>query len=189
MYVRALCLLVLLPFVHACSGSGSKPQVEHRAITTETLEPYTCGSVQRLHTLGGVFLASQPSADDFEQAKLGGVKTVINLRHPKEQTEFDERMVVEGLGLTYVSLPWSGHEELTDAIFDRSRELLKSAQRPILLHCASANRVGAVWLPHRVLDGGISIDAALAEARTIGLRTPEFEVKARDYIARRSSGS
>jgi uncharacterized protein (TIGR01244 family) len=155
------------------------------AITTETLEPYTCGSIQRLHTYGGVFLASQPAPEDFAQAKAGGVRTVINLRRDDEQPGFDERAHVEGLGLAYAQVPFNSEAELTDAVFDRGRELLESAERPILLHCASANRVGALWLPWRVLDGGLSVEAALAEAKTVGLKSPAYEAKALDYIARK----
>ncbi len=155
---------------------------QHRAITTDSLEPYQCGSITRMHTLGGVFLASQPAAADFEQAQKGGVRTVIDLRHSSENRGFDEKAVVTGLGLEYVSLPWNGPDELTDQVFDRSRELLETAERPILLHCSSANRVGAVWIPWRVLDGGLSIEEAVAEAKVIGLKTPAFEEKARAYV-------
>ncbi|CAG0957433.1 hypothetical protein PHYC_00543 [Phycisphaerales bacterium] len=156
----------------------------HTAITTDKLEPYECGTITRLHTLGGVFLASQPKPEDFAQAKKGGVKTVINLRHASEIKDFDEKQVVEAEGLAYIHLPWDGPAELTDAVFDQTREYLKTAARPILLHCSSANRVGAVWLPYRVLDGGLSWDAALAEAKTVGLKSPDYEAKAKDYIER-----
>lgn len=167
------------------SSTAPIPPTEHKAITTEKLEPYECGTITRLHTLGGVFLASQPKAEDFAQAKKGGVRTVINLRHDAEIKDFDERKVVEAEGLAYIHLPWDGPGELTDDIFDQAREHLKSAARPILLHCASANRVGAVWLPYRVLDGGLSWDDALAEAKTVGLKSPDYEAKAKDYIQRR----
>jgi ubiquinone/menaquinone biosynthesis C-methylase UbiE len=53
-----------------------------------------------------------------------------------------------------------------------------------MLHCGSANRVGAVWLTYRVLDQGVPIETAIEEAKTIGLRSPEYEAKARDYIHR-----
>jgi hypothetical protein len=45
--------------------------------------------------------------------------------------------------------------------------------------------VGAVWLAHRVLDGGLSYDDALKEAKTVGLKTPAFEEKVKDYIRRK----
>jgi uncharacterized protein (TIGR01244 family) len=171
-------------FCIALGCSSMKGTSEHTAITTEKLEPYECGAITRLHTLGGVFLASQPQAADLEQAKKGGVRTVINLRHADENTDFDEAAKVAELGLNYISLPWNGPDELTDEIFDRSRELLNTAERPILLHCSSANRVGAVWLPWRVLDGGLSVDEAAAEAKVVGLKSPAYEEKARDYVRR-----
>ncbi len=167
------------------SGDTAAP-AEHTAITTDKLEPYECGTITNLHTLGGVFLASQPKPEDFAQAKKGGVKTVINLRHASENKDFDEKQVVEAEGLAYINIPWNGPDELTDAIFDQSREQLKTATRPILLHCSSANRVGAVWLTYRVLDGGLSWDDALAEAKTVGLKSADFEAKAKDYIQRHS---
>jgi hypothetical protein len=55
------------------------------------------------------------------------------------------------------------------------------------LHCASANRVGAVWIPFRVLDQGIELEAAVAGAKAIGLETPEYEAKARDYVERHAT--
>jgi len=147
------------------------------------LEPYQCGTVTRLHAFGDVFLASQPSPDDFKQTSQSGIATVINQRHPDE-TQFNEQRIVENLGLQYYSIPWNGPNELTDEVFTRTRELLRTAKRPILLHCSSANRVGTIWLAYRVLDGGASVEQAIEEARTVGLRTPAYQHKALDYIRR-----
>lgn len=166
---------------------GCKSSNEHHAITTDQLEPFECGTITRLHTHKGVFLASQPSAADFEQAKQGGIVTVINLRHASEQPDFNEQAFIEGLGLTYHNVPWSSPEELTDAKFDEVRGLLGDADRPILMHCSSANRVGAMWLAYRVLDEGASQEQALAEARAIGLRSPNFQARAIEYINRPSA--
>ncbi len=176
-----LLFLTILPMVSICCKSS---QEEHQAITTEKLEPYECGTITRLHTYQGVFLASQPSPDDFKQAKKGGVKTVINLRHPSEQEDFDERAFIEGLGLTYHNVPWNGPEELTDETFGKVRSLLRDAERPILLHCSSANRVGAMWLAYRVLDDSATTQTAIAEAKTVGLMSPDYESKAMAYIKR-----
>ena len=74
-------------------------------------------------------------------------------------------------------------------MLDRTREVLSDHERkPILVHCASANRVGAVWLAHRVLDDGLAYEAALAEAKTVGLKAPALEQRAKEYIDARSSG-
>jgi len=152
---------------------------------TPTVEPYTCGTVQRIHTLDGVFLASQPQPADLEQAKAGGIRTVVSLRHADE-LDWDEAALVARLGMEHASIPFRTPDELTDDVFDRVRALLNDpAKRPLLLHCSSANRVGAVWLAHRVLDGGLSIQAAVAEARRVGLKLPAFEEKALDHVRRR----
>ena len=179
-----VCLALAL-----CVGAGptsptTAPTTAPSADAAEKLAPATCGKIARVHRLADVYLAGQPSAEDLAQARKDGIKTVINLRPDAENKTFDERKAVEAAGLAYVHIPFAA-EDASDAIFDAAREQLKAAQRPILLHCASANRVGGVWLPYRVLDGGLSWDAALTEAKTIGLRNAVLEAKAKDYIARR----
>jgi hypothetical protein len=54
----------------------------------------------------------------------------------------------------------------------------------MLVHCFSAGRVGATWLAHRVLDDGLTVEAAVAEAKTIGLKKEDFIAKATDYVRR-----
>lgn len=182
---RALWVLTvvsLMPFLTACKNADRKKSEDHVA-TADELKPCTCGSIDKLHTLNGIYLAGQPTPADFAQARKDGVKTVINLRHPAEIKELDEAQVVEAAGLHYVSIPFKEPAELTDAVFDAVRHQLKTAPRPILMHCGSANRVGAVWLPYRVLDEGRTYEEALAEAKTVGLKSSEYENTARTYIA------
>jgi len=188
---RLLTTLFLFPALalSACSRTPAPAPApapatasEHKAITTEKLEPYSCGTIQRLHTFQGIFLASQPAADDLRQAQKGGVKTVINLRPESEIKEFDEPKLVGELGLHYVNIPFAAPAELTDAVFAKARETLFQAEKPILLHCHSGNRVGAIWLAHRVLDDGLAYDAALAEAKEVGLKAPALEARAKEYI-------
>jgi uncharacterized protein (TIGR01244 family) len=170
-----------LPTVFAVQEGGQKDKDLPKS---EKLEPYKCGSVERLHTLGGVFLASQPKADDFKMAKEGGIKTVINLRK-KEELDWDEEALVKQLGMEYHHLGFKSPAELTDEVFDATRKILNSKdKKPILLHCSTANRVGAVWLAHRVLDHGVGYEDALKEAETVGLKLPAYTEKAKAYIER-----
>jgi protein tyrosine phosphatase (PTP) superfamily phosphohydrolase (DUF442 family) len=175
-------LLGVLFLVSACARPAPAPPTIEGGNTLETAE---LGSLQRVHRAGDVWLASQPSAADFELLKGLGIKTVVDLRHPGELTAFDERATVEGLGLAYLSLPFQGASEMSDPVLDRARELLRTAERPLLFHCASANRVGAVWLPYRVLDEHQGFEGARAEAREIGLRSPELEARAIAYVVER----
>ncbi len=169
-------------FPLGCANSQSTQG--HTAITTEGLEPYECGTITRLHTYQGVFLASKPQPADIEQAKKGGVKTVVNMMHPGEQAGFDERAFVTDLGLAYHNPAWNGADELSDATIDANLALIRGAERPMLVHCSSANRVGAIWYAYRAIDGGLSDADALAEARIVGLKSPDYERIIREYIAR-----
>jgi protein tyrosine phosphatase (PTP) superfamily phosphohydrolase (DUF442 family) len=113
-----------------------------------------------------------------------GVKAVINMRKAEEM-DFDGAAMASDLGLTYANPGWDGPDELTDELFDQYRELLNASEFPLLLHCASSNRVGPIWMAWQVLDKGADLEQATAEAKMAGMRTPGYEVKARDYIARR----
>jgi len=182
--LAALVSLALLSgaLLPACSSANPK-DLEPEA--TERLQATELGLLPRVHTLGGIFLAGgQPSAEDLSLARQGGMRTVIDMRKPAEERGFDEAATVRDLDMEYVSLPWNGPDELTDEVFQAGRGLFARAQRPMLVHCGSANRVGAVWVAWRTLDGGIDLEQAVTEAKTIGLRTPAYEQKAREYVSR-----
>ena len=167
----------------------SVPEGNAPGADSSTAEVVACplDGIRNVHRLENIYLAGQPSEKGLQTAKAEGIRTVVNLRHANETTGFDEPHAVKEAGLTYVHLPWNGKEELTDSVFEKARELFASAERPILMHCGSANRVGALWIPWRVLDGNIGLEDALAEAKTIGLTSTEYEQKARDYISRTQS--
>lgn len=192
MLTPTTCILMLafLALLAACtdtgrsSSGGGQPQPA-RASTTDSVQPSTCGTTGNLHVCGEVYLAGQPGPQDFAIAQNMGVRSVINLRHASEVPDFNEQREVEALGMTYIHIPWKGEGELTDDVLDKGRAALNQAPAPIMLHCATANRVGPIWMAWRVIDRGVPIEQAAAEARTIGLKTPGFETKARDYIRRK----
>lgn len=151
---------------------------------TAALEPRRFGSIRNLTTLDGVYFGGQPTPEDIERADAAGLAGVLNLR-PSGELSFDEAGVVTQLGMQYLNPAFASPEGLTDEVLDAAREQLRTAQRPLLFHCGSANRVGAVWLAHRIVDEGWSFDEALAEARAIGLRTPGYETRVREYAEAR----
>ena len=175
-------VLVLSTLAASCRGT---PGPAPAPIPTERLEAYEVGRVQRVRTLGGIFLGTQPGAADLELLADAGFRTVVDVRGTDEARGFDEPTVVRELGMEYVPLPWSGPEQAADAVFDRARGLFERAQRPMFVHGSTADRVGALWIPWRALDGGLTIDAAVAEARVVGLRSTAYERAAREYVARR----
>lgn len=179
--MRHLSLFAALPLL---LGACAHTKTAAAPAPPAPVQPAALGNLKKVSASGGIWLAGQPSAEDFALLPGLGVKTVINLRPAKEQADLDEKAHVEGLGLAYVNVPFGSPAELNDGIFAETRRLLGATRQPFLLHCASANRVGAVWIPFRVLDQGVELEAAVAEAKAIGLKTPEYEAMARDYVAR-----
>jgi uncharacterized protein (TIGR01244 family) len=165
----------------ALAGGGT---LAAPAAPEDAPQPAQCGSIQKLSLLDDIYLSSQPAPEDFQLLKQQGVRTVIDLRRPEEQRGFDEVALAKALGLNYELLPFAGEAELNDDVFARGRELLSSAPRPLVMHCGSSNRVGALWLAWRALDGGLSLADASAEAKAVGLKTPALEAKAIDYVQR-----
>ena len=125
------------------------------------------GSTRNVHSFGLNLLCGQPSESEFADAKKRGIEIVITLRS-KGEIDWDEAGVVKKLGLEFHDYGFRDPADLTDKVFDGVRAALKdSREKPVMVHCASANRVGAVWLAHRVLDAKIPAEAALAEARAV----------------------
>lgn len=135
--------------------------------------------------LPGILTAGQPSPDQIRQLGDAGMKAVVDLRTPQEPRGFAEADAVRTAGLEYHNIP-IGPAGATDGDFETLRQLLRDAsKRPTLVHCASANRVGALLIPYLVLDEGRTPDAALRIAQEIGLRSRELAQAALAYVGAR----
>lgn len=166
----------------AIDSRSNAPQAD--TIVPATLREAELGGAAPVHAVGNIYLAGQPQQDDLEAMAERGIKTVVSLRKADEM-DWDEAAAVEAAGMNFVRIPFGGPKELTDDVFDRVRAVLaENRDEPLVLHCARANRVGAVWMVHRVLNEGVGIDQALKEAQTAGLRTAEYVERARQYIER-----
>ena len=169
--------LLLLVLVTGCQSNSTAEDARVEAVEV--------GSIPNTHAFGDILLAGQPSREDFELLAEEGTATVITLRTAPEVTDYDEGQLVESLGMRFVSVPFRAPETLTDEVFEAIRTELENAEGPTVLHCGSANRVGAVWIPWRVLDGGVPLEQAVLEAKEIGLRYEPFELRAIDYVERK----
>ena len=102
-----------------------------------------------------------------------GFATIIDLRTENEGTA-EEKKIVESTGMRYINIPVTGvginNKQL--ATFTRA---IEETQTPVLVHCASGNRVGALWTTYR-LSKGINPEIAFEEGRTAGMK-PFLEEK------------
>jgi len=159
-------------------------QAATQAQEVQTIEKSKLGSAVNVHQCGNLFTAGQFTKDDIAALQKAEIKKIVSLRTDGE-IDWDEKAAVEGAEIEFHSIPFKQPETMTDEVFDKVRSLLKDQSSKTLFHCGSASRVGGVWLPYRVLDEGVELETAIAEAKEIGLRSPAMEKKAIDYIKRK----
>ena len=168
LFVLAFTAIVCTTAVISAQQKMSKPGISN----------YT--QVDAVVACGG---ATETSA--LEGLKNDGFKAVINLRTATERgANIDEnRARAESLGLKYLHIPFNGSAPENKTFDDFLTAIADKSNQPVYIHCASANRVGAVWLAKRVLQDGWSTEKATEEARLIGLSAAPLEKFALQYIA------
>jgi uncharacterized protein (TIGR01244 family) len=125
-----------------------------------------------------LLIGGQPSERDMRQAAKAGVKTVINLRGAGEHAGYDQDAVARGLGITYIAIPVSGREDLNaDNVSAFGQAVRIAGDRPALMHCASGNRVGALFALHAGMFEDKSIEEAVEIGRQHGLTGLESTVR------------
>lgn len=129
----------------------------------------------------------QPRPEHFAELKSRGVKMVLNLRTPGEHRAEEEKAAVEAAGMKYVNIPVVYREPTFEQVDEFLRITDDPANRPMFIHCTAAIRVGGFWLIRRVLRDGLTWDAALEEAKKVGLKgAPHLEEFAKSYLASRN---
>ena len=115
----------------------------------------------------------QPSRACLEAARAAGFDTIVNLRPPEEFAGFDEAEAVRALGMNYVCIPVAGPQDLDAASVQALDDALaRAGDRPVMIHCASGNRVGALLALHGCLKCGRSVADALSYGESAGLEAP-----------------
>lgn len=127
----------------------------------------------------GVLIGGQPDEAALRQAADAGIQAVVNLRGEGEQDEFDEGRLVSELGMEYYWLPISGPGDLVPENVQAFDEILDAiGDRPVLMHCSSGNRVGAMFALHAGTHQGMDVEAAIERGRAHGLAGLEDMVRA-----------
>jgi uncharacterized protein (TIGR01244 family) len=133
----------------------------------------------------GVMAAGQPTGEQLQVLAEEGYKTVIDLRPPEEPRGYAEAEAAQANGLTYVNIPVT-LQTLDQATIDRFVAAMDKAEKPVLLHCASSNRVGALWYAYLVEKGMAPVEA-LKKGRAAGLKAPELAQKIEALVAERQA--
>jgi uncharacterized protein (TIGR01244 family) len=125
-----------------------------------------------LRPIDGITSSGQPDASAFEIVAKSGYVAVIDMRGPGENRGLDEKAVVEKLGLEYIEFPLVGREAISFENAQRLDKLLTDIDGPVLLHCGSGERVGAILALRHSLQGADDA-AALEYGRDAGLSSLE----------------
>lgn len=102
--------------------------------------------------------------------KALGFVSVVNFRTAEEEgANIEEsQAAAAAAGLKYFHIPF---RRPTPEMAETFLEVVAdTSNQPVYIHCASGNRVGAMWYLKRVKQDGWDSARAMTEAETIGLR-------------------
>lgn len=120
------------------------------------------------------------NASQVDAVRALGVRTVISLVPAGERPEIDEQMLVTSAGLRFLSVPVAGPADLTRGKVEALAAALQTAgDEPVLIHCASANRVGALMALKAAWLDGQNSEQALEIGRDHGMTRLDGAVRER----------
>lgn len=123
-----------------------------------------------IHLSPSLAVGGQPTVIQLMGAKAIGLRQIINLRPPAEDSGFDERAAASEIGIGYHCLPISGRADLNIENVRRFDALLSAVgDQTTLIHCASGNRVGALFALRAAWLQGQDMEAALQTGKQHGL--------------------
>jgi uncharacterized protein (TIGR01244 family) len=134
----------------------------------------------------------QPTSDDLQQAAQEGYKSVLNLRSPQEDGALDnEHQHAEAAGLHYANLPVRP-DALSPEQADQIMEQIDQLPKPLLTHCKSGLRSGAMALMYVATREGLSAEAAMEKGKQMGFdceSSPQMKQFFKQYVSEHTNAS
>ena len=130
----------------------------------------------------------EPGPESIRRIADQGFRTVVNMKTAEEEQELSpeqEALLARDAGLDYLHYPVSG-DALTEGVVDSFREKAPGLPPPILVHCSSGKRSGALVMMHLASERGMSGEDAIRGAETAGLNLgkPELREWVKSYVER-----
>jgi uncharacterized protein (TIGR01244 family) len=120
-----------------------------------------------------LYISGQPTKEAFAKLKSEGVTTVVNLRTPsemdnREYVPFDEKAVVDSLGLEYIHIPLGGTEfPYTNEALLKFANAVEKAEGKVLLHCTVGRRASNMWAAYLIQFKGFEPNKAIEYAKAV----------------------
>ncbi len=130
------------------------------------------------HGSGNVWVGGQPSENDLKLLAERGINNVVNLRGIGEFSEYDQKAVADKHGLNYKVLPIAGKQGVTVDNAIQFAAMLNTLEGKTLVHCASGNRVGALFALKAFFVDKKTASESLEIGKQHGMTRLEGHVKA-----------
>jgi len=125
--------------------------------------------------------ATTPEA--VAEVKKLGYMAIVNLRQASENgaNVEAEAAAAKAAGIKYVHLPFNAASPDPAVVDGFLKAVTDPSNQPVFVHCASGNRVAALWMIKRINVDGWDTERAGAEAEALGLTSPALKTFALDY--------
>ena len=164
-----VAVFLLSVFALVLAACGPRYQVDAEALEAAGIANFNAPEEM-------VFASGQPTQEQIQTLAEVGIRHVISLR-PDEEIDWDESGLVNSAGMEFHSIPVAGADGVTTENARSLAQLLAQLDgQPVLVHCGSSNRVGALRAV-TARDGGASLEDALAEGRRWGMTRMEETVR------------
>ena len=151
-------LVVGLVTLTACTGSK---------LTTSPIE---VDGMNNSVLVGDLLIGSQPSVAALSHLADEGYEVILSTRGETELS-WDEKAVVDSLGMRFVSIPMPNPVTgITDEQVDLFAEFMSGDHGRVVLHCGSGNRMSGLWAVWLVEKEGLSPEEALDLAERTGMK-------------------
>lgn len=160
-------ILLALVFVQFNVKAGDAPDKTPEMLNKEVVDTLDLRNPRQ--AISGIISGGQPTKQDFKTLAKNGVKTVINLRTSGEFDGFDEAGLAKSLGMKHQVFEISGRSGITRENAERLDKLLKQSDGPVLLHCGSGNRVGALLALRAFYVQGKPAEESIAIGKAAGM--------------------
>ncbi len=171
--IRTMFSLLLVVVLAACAST--------RELNVQMLQDAEINNFRAPES--SVVSSGQPTVSQLGIAARAGVRHVINLRTEVEEVDFNESEVVDSLGMEYHSIPIAGGAGVTAENAATLQALLERLDgEPVLVHCATSNRVGGLMALTAHAEGA-SINEALSEGARWGLTSQRLQQLVRENLS------
>lgn len=178
LFLGLLCASFLI--AGCATDTADEADPDGRAVDTpdEPMEPTEAGGAvpsidipNAVMPFDDLLIGGQPTQEDLRRAAEEGYRTIVNLRPDEEWPAWYSRSFIEDdLDLRYYHIPVAGADDITEEKALELAAIVDDADAyPVLMHCSSGNRVGALFAARAYYLAGDDVEQALEVGRTSGL--------------------